>query len=1297
MHLSDRSCHYWLRILSLCFLLGSMQSLEAATYHVSPAGDDSHTGTAEQPLLTVSRGAELAQPGDTVLVHEGVYRERVAPPRGGEASKPITYIAAPGERVIIKGSEQWQPAWTQKAEGVFFAVPDGKLFNDIPEEYVDSHNPFEVELASTPWQREGRREKERGYRGDDSIVYTCGQIFVDGKRYREVPFHRELKPGCWHYEASTKRIYVHFGELAPAEHLVEITTRRRIFAPTKRGLGYITVQGFIMEHCGNQYPTNFWEVNANAQKGALGIEAGHHWIIRRNLVRHAKTFAIDAGYVDKRSRKLVPEDNLIEENYVVDNGSAGILSNASRNMVIRGNVILRNNVLRFFELKRWEQAGIKCHNFKDGLIEGNYVADNTLTYGIWLDNQFPDSRISRNVLVNNGRAGLFLEMSDYDFDRLLVDNNVIVGNRENPVYIHDASGATFVNNLLADTKPSSVRGQGVFIRQVSARTKTYHHSFYNNLLLSNAAAIDANYPSHRSGPQRFDFNVYSFSADDEAFRINRASEKPSPWSSSEFNKVVTTDANLPTQRESEQSDRYVPLTFGQWQSFWQAHGLDNDANSTLSPTSSAKYDAATQELTLVLDADPDQLPSLDHPKVDRDFFGVATAKPLVPGPFQSIQHGLNTFRVWEGLALLAVGELPAEDWNRTKTASTDGAKQTETLELRSPNGRTRLQFTLADLLQRDNAAVYRVFRDKELLVDSSLLGLKLTEKDQLHSGFQIIDSSTSTHDETWNPIHGERNEIRDHYNELQVRLQQPTNPARELQITFRCYDEGVAFRYRVTGDQQAELKIENELTHFKFVKDHTVWATEDAQGKHRKTKLSKLNTIVERPLTMRVKPDLYLAIAEAALDNYASMMLKRTADDPHQLVSSLTGDLVSSKLPLQTPWRVLMIADSPGQLLEQNDLIRNLNEPCQIADTSWLRPGKVLREMTLTTDGGLAAVDFAEKYNFQHIEFDAGWYGHEYDDASDATTIDVDPKRSPGPLDLHRVIRYAKSKNIGVLVYVNRRALERQLDEILPLYKSWGLSGVKYGFVKTGNQKWTNWLHEAIRKAAQHELMIDVHDSYRSTGYQRTYPNFMTMEGIGGDESLPTNELALTNLFTRMLAGRADHTYCYYADRVDELQTHACQLAKPVCFFSPWQFLFWYDTPLEKPADNQTFATIQETPELDFYRHMPTVWDDTRVLHASIGEFALVARRSGAEWFLGAINNGKARVLETPLSFLDPDREYVAHRYYDDPQLDTPTQVAIKEQIVTQSTVLKTSLLSNGGEAIRIVPRVIARTAEKQR
>lgn len=613
------------------------------------------------------------------------------------------------------------------------------------------------------------------------------------------------------------------------------------------------------------------------------------------------------------------------------------------------------------------------------------------------------------------------------------------------------------------------------------------------------------------------------------------------------------------------------------------------------------------------------------------------------------------------------------------------------VELKSPDGRLTVVFDVKDVGTAKACPVYSVsYRGKAVLTESRL-GLEI-ENTPFGDGVEIVRQTAGEHDTTWKPVYGERNTIRDNYRQLVVDLRESAAPHRLLQLTFRAYNEGVAFCYTLPKQPGLqEVHITRERSEFRFLADHTAWTVYSAQGNYAAASLSKIKTGCERPLTVQLADDRFVALAEARLVDYARMKFGPLPGCANAVVSQLSGD-VRAALPLTTPWRVVMVADSPGRLLENNFLILNLNDPCAIADTSWIKPGKVIREVTLTTTGGKACVDFAARRNLQYVEFDAGWYGHEYSPESDARGVNVDPKRSPGPLDLHEVIRYADERGIGIILYVNHLALERQLDEILPLYQRWGVKGVKYGFVNVGSQQWTAWLHEAVRKAAQHRLMVDVHDEYRPTGYSRTYPNLMTQEGIAGDETSPTNRLTLTILFTRMLAGAADNTICYYDPRVDRNASHAYQLAKAVCLYSPWQFLYWYDRPTSAPPKKGgaggARGTIGNEPELEFFERVPTVWDDTRVIHGAIGKCAVIARRSGEQWFVGCMNAGQPRTLDVPLDFLKKGAGYTAHVYSDDPATPTRTHVKIERVPVDAATVLKVAMSAQGGEAIWISPKV---------
>ncbi|MBI5381760.1 MAG: glycoside hydrolase family 97 N-terminal domain-containing protein [Opitutae bacterium] len=609
------------------------------------------------------------------------------------------------------------------------------------------------------------------------------------------------------------------------------------------------------------------------------------------------------------------------------------------------------------------------------------------------------------------------------------------------------------------------------------------------------------------------------------------------------------------------------------------------------------------------------------------------------------------------------------------------------LEVKSPDGRVVVNFAVKDFAGAKDCAVYQVSCGDRIVVAESRLGLAL-EGGVLQGGLQLVSHAESQRDVEWRPVYGERSVVRDQYRQLAVELQETAGARRRVALTFRAYNEGAAFCYTLPKQDGAErVVITKELSEFRFAADHPTWAVYTAQGEYAPVALSQVKPGCERPLTVQLADDLYAALAEARLVDYARMKFAPLAGAPHCLVSQLSSS-VSGALPLTTPWRVVMVAPSPGRLLENNDLLLNLNDPCAIADTSWIKPGKVLREVTLTTVGSKACVDFAVRRNLQYIMFDAGWYGPETSDASDARGVNLDPARSKGPLDLPEVLRYAAERGIGVILYVNRRALERQADELFPLYKKWGVKGVKFGFVNVGSQQWTTWLHDTVRKAAQHQLLVDIHDEYRPTGYSRTYPNLLTQEGVAGDETTPSPRLTLTIQFTRMLAGAADNTVCYYAQRVDQMASHAYQLAKAVCLYSPWQHLYWYDRPPGAPAKaggaGGAESVIGDEPELKFYDRLPTVWDDTKVIHGHIGEYAVIARRRGVNWFVGAMNGNEARTLSLPLNFLEKGQRYDAYVHSDDPTATTRTRVKTERLLVSADTVLPLALPARGGQAIRI-------------
>ncbi|NBP89050.1 MAG: DUF1565 domain-containing protein, partial [Planctomycetia bacterium] len=274
----------WLPALTVSLCLFACRLGRAETFHVSPKGTDAASGSQQDPFRTVQQAADVAQPGDVVLVRPGTYRERVSPPRGGSAGKPIVFRSVVRHGAIIKGSDLISGPWKEEADDIWSAAVSPELFTDTA--HVDGGNVFEIPLSSTPWGREGRPEylrsleNERGGNpnADPNLVFTLGQVFVNGHPLRQAGSSSELASATdtWWYERATRRLHVHLPPpLSPAEETVEITTRRRIFAPHKRGLGHIHLEGFVFEHCGNQYPTDFWMKEKPQQQGKRPGKAGN--------------------------------------------------------------------------------------------------------------------------------------------------------------------------------------------------------------------------------------------------------------------------------------------------------------------------------------------------------------------------------------------------------------------------------------------------------------------------------------------------------------------------------------------------------------------------------------------------------------------------------------------------------------------------------------------------------------------------------------------------------------------------------------------------------------------------------------------------------------------------------------------------------------------------------------------------------------------------------------------------------------------------------------------------------------
>ena len=609
-----------------------------------------------------------------------------------------------------------------------------------------------------------------------------------------------------------------------------------------------------------------------------------------------------------------------------------------------------------------------------------------------------------------------------------------------------------------------------------------------------------------------------------------------------------------------------------------------------------------------------------------------------------------------------------------------GAASAQTFRLASPDSRQEALLSVSEDNGRTSISYQTTFDGRpvilpsvlDLTIDNHIWERALAKKaEPVDSWFDnlVYDShETFSRDTVWHNRYGERSTVRDAYNGLTVHFVKKDASKYRLDIELRAYDEGIALRYILPMHPDAIYhRILAENTEFSFPEGTMAWYTQWAQAPYELLPLKDWPDECERPLTLKLADDLYAAVGEAAQIDFPRGKLKLSQTKTNTVVTALNDNATDIVTPYALPWRVIMASERIGGLLENNDIYLNLNEASAIADESWIRPGKIMRETTLTTENSLKCIDFCAAHNMDYILYDWKWYGPSFDFNSDAREV-------VAPIDMKKVVEYGKSKGIGVWVYVNQHALQKQAEQIFPLYKEWGLAGVKFGFVQFTSQHWADWVHRTVRLAAQNDLMVNIHDEYRPTGYSRTYPNLLTQEGIRGNEEFPSATHNTVLPFTRMLCGAGDYTVCYFDPRIKN--THAHQLTFPVLFYSPLQTLYWYDTP----------ARIKEVPELEFFDNVPVVWDETRVVDDAIGEHVVIARRSGEEWFSGAITNDEGRTLEVPTAFLEAGRDYVLRVYTDDPSSESPTKVKCSRYIVKGGLILTFDLQPKGGAAMHFLP-----------
>lgn len=675
----------------------------------------------------------------------------------------------------------------------------------------------------------------------------------------------------------------------------------------------------------------------------------------------------------------------------------------------------------------------------------------------------------------------------------------------------------------------------------------------------------------------------------------------------------------------------------------------------------------------------------------------------------------------------------------------------------SPNGLLKLNFSV----NAKGEPEYGLFYKGKEVVKPSKLGLELKEDPGLMNGFTCVDVMTSSFDETWKPVWGEVKQIRNNYNELAVTLDQKAQK-RKMLIRFRLYDDGLGFRYEFP--QQKNLNyfvIKEEHSQFAMTGDHTAfWIPGDYDTQeydYTRSKLSEIRGLMKTAVTpnssqtsfsptgvqtaLQLKTDdgLYINLHEAALVDYSCMHLN--LDDKNFVFESwLTPDAQGDKgymqTPCHSPWRTIMVSDDARDILTSK-LTLNLNEPCKLEDTSWIKPVKYVgvwwemitgkstwaytddvysvklgeTDYTKTKPNGRHGannenvkryIDFAAEHGFDQVLVEGwnegweDWFGKSKDYVFDFITPYPD-------FDVKMLNEYAKNKGVKLMMHhetsASVRNYERHMDKAYQFMNDNGYNAVKSGYVGNiiprGEHHYGQWLNNhylyAIKKAADHQIMVNAHEAVRPTGLCRTYPNLIGNESARGTEyeSFGGNKPFHTTVlpFTRLIGGPMDYTPGIFDTRLSFLSgkhsfvhtTLAKQLALYVTLYSPLQMAADLPESYERHMD-----------AFQFIKDVAVDWDDSKYIEAEPGEYITVARKAKGtnNWFVGGITGDNPRTSTFFLDFLDPGKRYEATLYVDGKDADyekNPISYEIKKSIVTNKTKISTKLARSGGFALSLV------------
>jgi alpha-glucosidase len=631
------------------------------------------------------------------------------------------------------------------------------------------------------------------------------------------------------------------------------------------------------------------------------------------------------------------------------------------------------------------------------------------------------------------------------------------------------------------------------------------------------------------------------------------------------------------------------------------------------------------------------------------------------------------------------------------------------IQVASPNGYIEFHFELVD-----KTPAYTVLFKGKTLIGQSKLSL----------GFDngIFENDLTLHkpvfrdgSEQYELVTGKAKKINAKYKEVTLPLKETKQSFRIINIVVRVFDDGLAFRYEfpLQNNWSAYTLLEENttfnlagdpMTHSLFLPNYT--SSHEGEYSHQSWSNVKSDTLMDMPVLFEFSNNTFMAITEAALLDYAGMYLMKQKGTLISKLSPLPGQTaikVKAGLPHHSPWRVLMIGDRAGALLESN-ILTSLNAPNKIGDASWLKPGKTtfpwwngnVTPDTLNAPGNNFVtqqyyIDFCARNGIEYhsvVEYGLHqWYVDDGVNFQPGPNADV-TKAVPG-LYMKEVCDYAKSKGVGVRVWVHWAALYPKLDAAFTIFEKWGLAGMMVDFMDRDDQEMVNIQTEMLEKAAKHRLHIQFHGAYKPTGLHRTYPNEFTREGtlnyeVNKWDKRVTPDHDLDIVFTRMLAGSADYHMGGFRAVPDSL--FKVQYTRPLMLGTRCHMLAMYvvlENYLQMICDYP--AAYEGQDGFDFIKKIPTTWDETKVINAKIGEYITIARRKDNDWYVGTINDHSARDLTISLNFLQ-DGNYIAETYSDAEDVRVnPNHLKKETRTVTKQDVITARLASGGGQTIHLV------------